>query len=249
MNFDKDEQLIKKRFIELANTASNKYILTSTDFLNLNEQNLFYSILNELPIINYRFFGGFINSERKILCFYNEDCEFPISCINIKPKNVKFSNKLTHRDYLGAIINLGIDRSKLGDIVITDHNAYVFCHDQIKDYIIENLYQVKNTNIISESYNVEEFTYNPKFKEITGTVSSIRLDSILSVAFNISRNKLTDYILAGKVFVNSKVVISNNYSLKENDIVSVRGLGKFSFIGISYKTKKGRQSIKIHLYT
>lgn len=249
MNLDKEEQLIKKRFVELANMASNRYISTFTDFLNLNEQNLFYTILNELPIINHCFFGGFINSERKILCFYNKDYEFPISCISIKPKNIKFTNTLTHRDYLGAIINLGIDRSKIGDIVITENNAFVFCHDQIKEFIIDNLNQVKNTNIVSESYNVGEFTYNPKYKELTGTVSSVRLDSILSIAFNISRSKLTNYISSSKVFVNGKVVTSNNYSLKENDIISVRGLGKFSFIGISYQTKKGRQSVKIHLYT
>jgi RNA-binding protein YlmH len=94
-----------------------------------------------------------------------------------------------------------------------------------------------------------DFDYKPKFQEIVGTVSSVRLDSILSVAFHTSRSSLTGLIEGGKVFVGGKVILSNSYTLKENDVVSVRGLGKFIYVGTSYQTKKGRYSVKILLYT
>jgi RNA-binding protein YlmH len=95
----------------------------------------------------------------------------------------------------------------------------------------------------------QDFRYEPKYTEVVGTVSSVRLDSILAVAFHTSRSSLSGLIEGGKVFVNSKEVLSNSYLLKENDVVSVRGLGKFLYVGTSYQTKKGRLSVKILLYS
>lgn len=249
MNLSKEEQLISKRFLDLARIADTKYISTYTDFLNINEQSLFYNVIKELPLINYTFYGGYDSAERCILGFYNEQYEFPITCIKIGPKNLKFAKELTHRDYLGALISLGIDRSKLGDIIIDDNFAYLFCHTSIADYIIDNLHIIKHTNVVAQLFDLQDFKFEPKFKELQANVSSVRLDSILAVAFNISRSKVTEYISKGKVFINGRNIISNNYNLKEKDVISLRGMGKFSFEGVNYTTKKGRLSITIYIYT
>lgn len=95
----------------------------------------------------------------------------------------------------------------------------------------------------------QDFHYEPRYTLVTGTVSSVRLDSILAVAFHSSRSSLSGLIEGGKVFVNGKEVLSNSFSLKERDVVSVRGLGKFLYEGTSYQTKKGRYSVKILLYS
>lgn len=253
---DKEEQLLIKRFADLANTAYQRGITIYSDFLNLNEQNIFYSIKHELPMIKYFTYGGYSDAERKILCFCGDDqhtdieeLSYPITCIRINPVNQKFSDALTHRDFLGAVLNLGIDRSKIGDILIEENVGYLFCNTTISNYILENLVKIKHTSITVTVIHKNDFLYTPKYKEMTGTVSSVRLDSILAVAFHESRSSLTGYINGGKVFVNSKVVLSNSYQLKENDVISVRGYGKFKYIGTSHTTKKGRYSVKILLYT
>jgi RNA-binding protein YlmH len=256
MNLDKDEQILRKRLLEHANTAYHRSICMFSDFLNLNEQNIFQSLKNELPRIKYFTYGGFYDAERKILCFCGndqiaalEEISFPISCIKVVPLSQKFSDSLNHRDFLGAVLNLGIDRSKVGDILINANEGYIFAHSTISNFIVDQLVKVKHTMVSTTIIDQQDFDYKPNFTEVVGTVSSVRLDSILSVAFHTSRSSLTELIEGGKVFVGGKVVLSNSYTLKENDIVSVRGLGKFIYVGTTYQTKKGRYSVKLLLYS
>jgi RNA-binding protein YlmH len=252
---DKDEKLLRKRLMDQANTAYNKGICVFSDFLNLYEQNVYLSLKKELPAIKYFTYGGFDDAERKILCFCGDDTiddiadiEFPISCLKVTPVNKKFSTPLGHRDFLGTILSLGLDRSRVGDILVKDNEGYVFVHNQISSYLTEQLIQIKHTNVSTSLIEHNNFDYKPALKEITGTVSSVRLDSILAVAFNSSRSSLAGLIEGGKVFVGGRLILSSSYTLKENDIVSVRGLGRFIFCGTSYQTKKGRYSIKVLLY-
>lgn len=251
----KQEQLLQRRFQDLAHNAFQRECVLFTDFLNLHEQDLFLRTKNEMQRIKYFSNGGFKEAERKILCFCgNNDIEdenditFPISCIHIKPLNPKFSDKLSHRDILGAVLNLGIDRSKVGDIIVNMNESYLFCSEAINSFIINELSRIKHTVVSASLIDNRDFVYEPNLRPISGTVSSVRLDSILSIAFKGSRSSLSGLIAGGKVFVNSKLVLSNSHVLKENDVVSVRGYGKFIFLGESNKTKKGRTSVRILLY-
>ncbi|BCN31195.1 YlmH family RNA-binding protein [Anaeromicropila herbilytica] len=252
MRIEKEEVLFEKRIKELAQSAYNRGICTYTDFLNINEISLFYRYISYLPKISYQLYGGYEDAERRILCFYSDDSyllpEFPIHCIRILPLNQKFSDVLSHRDFLGAVLNLGIERSKIGDILIKENEGYLFCNNKISSFIIDNLNKVKHTTIRCELANILEFEVKPTLKEITGTVSSLRIDSILSVALNTSRSSITSLIVGGKVFVNSRLTISNSYQLKENDIVSVRGYGKFIYQETVTQTKKGRFYIRLQKY-
>ena len=252
---DKEEQILRRHFKDQALAADARGGIIFSDFLNMNEQNIFFSMKQELPKIKYFTYGGFDDAERKILCFcgdeaivVSEELEWPIACIRLVPANKKFSDSLTHRDFLGAVLNLGIDRNRVGDILIQDNEGFLFCTDAIANFITEHLSKVKHTTIRAELNYDRDFEYTRKLKEITGTVSSVRLDSILAVAFKSSRSSLTGLIEGGKVFVNSREVLSNSYQLKEQDIVSVRGYGKFIYAGTVYQTKKGRYSVKILLY-
>lgn len=254
-NMDKEEQILRRRLLDLANTAYLRGICVFSDFLNINEQNIFYSLKNELPMIQYFTYGGFQYAERKIICFCGKDTvaegeeiDYPIACIRVSPVNQKFSDSLNHRDFLGAVLNLGLDRSKTGDILINENEGYLFVHKQIGEFTVDQLTKVKHTTVKCTLIEYENFHYEPKFQEIAGTVSSVRLDSILSVAFHSSRSSLSGLIEGGKVSVDGKIIMSNSYSLKENDVVSVRGYGKFIYAGTSYQTKKGRYSVKILLY-
>ncbi len=223
-----------------------------SDFLNLDEQNLFFNNYKEIVHSKYTFWGGYNDAERRVVCFFEDDSStnmFPLVVLKIVPVNQKFSDKLSHRDYLGAILNLGIERCKIGDILVMEDKGYVFCKQEIGNYVKDNLTRIKHTSInviMVEDAEINDF--KPALEEIHGTVSSVRLDSILSVAFNTSRSSLTGLIAGGKVYVNSRLIESNSYSLKEGDVVSVRGMGKFIFKEAGDQTRKNRYKVTLLKY-
>lgn len=248
----KDEHFLESRLLELAQKCYHKNIYTYSDFLNLNEQNIFNTILSKLPPISYKLVGGNIYAERKIIVFIPDETyysyELPISIVKIEPLNLKFGEILSHRDYLGAILNLGIDRSKIGDILICEKIAYLYVLDSMVDFVIENLVRIKHTSVMCSLHPMEDIEITPEFSEITGSVNNIRLDAVISLAFGESRSSIVNYIQDAKVFVNGKLITSNGYTLKEDDIISVRGLGRFIYKEHINITKKGRNLIKILRY-
>lgn len=250
---NKEELLFKNRLLELHELAKLRYSILFTDFLNLNELNIVYTIIKEFPSINCKFFGGYEFAERQMVAFIPDalSCDihdFPMVMMKAEPVHPKFSDQLSHRDFLGAILNLGIDRSKTGDILVQDNKAYIFCSSALSDFLLEELKKVKHTNIKTMSVSFRDMNYQPEFEEIRGSVSSVRLDSVLSFAYSISRGQSSDLIMAGRVFVNSRQIYSNSYMVKEDDIISVKGKGKFIFSGILNQTKKGRQYIELLKY-
>ena len=218
------EELFIKRIRELANMAYQRDITTFTDFLNLNEQNILNSQNFHKLGVTAESFGGYENAERQMVAFHSDALtftwEYPIDCIRLEPKAVKFSEDLTHRDYLGAILNLGVDRS-----VVVRHT----------------------TVVASRIEDPGEFP-QPKMTPITGTCASVRLDSLIALAFGTSRSSIVHCIEEGLVFVNGKLITSNGYEPKEGDIISVRKKGRFIFDGVSRRTKKGRLGVRILLY-
>ena len=249
---DKDEAFLKARFIELAEQSYQRNIPVHTDFLNLYEQNLFYSIVSELPPVCYELMGGYNLSERKCVVF--SPSEFgkvaPVyKLLRISPLDHRFTEDLTHRDFLGAVMGLGIKREQLGDLVLSEDSAYLFCFPSLAEFITEELSSVKHTPVSCEEIAVEDFKFEPRMEEIQCSVSSVRLDAILSQGFHISRNHAIPYIEEGKVFVNGRLITTNAYGLKEGDLISVRGLGKLQYNGTLGNSKKGRLIVSLFLYT
>ena len=248
----KEEVLLQKRLIELSKISYQRDIVTFSDFLNLNELNILHTTPKNELHTSYATFGGYDYSERQMVAFLPDalcyDYEYPISILKISPLQKKFSEKLSHRDYLGSILNLGIERSKIGDILVEDDYAIIFVHDSLENFMLEEVTRIRHTSVMITPLQNQEFHYVPKVEEIKGSVSSVRLDSLLALAFHSSRSKLVAYIEGGKVFVNGKLITSNGYQVKENDIISVRGLGRFRYKETSAQTKKGRCFVTIELY-
>ena len=246
------EELFIKRIRELANMAYQRDITTFTDFLNLNERNILNSQnLHKLGVA-VEGFGGYENAERQMVAFHPDALAFtwkyPIDCLKIEPKAIKFSEELGHRDYLGSLLNLGVDRSVIGDIVVQEKAAWFFCQSKMTDFFLKNLCRVRHTNIlITKVEDPDEFP-RPNLEPVNGTCASVRLDALIALAFRASRSSMVSYIESGQVFVNGKLITSNGYEPKEGDIVSVRGKGRFIFDGVSHQTKKGRCGVRILLY-
>ena len=248
----KEELMLQKRLIELSKIAYQRGIVTYSDFLNLNELNILHTTPKNEFHSCYETFGGYDFSERQMVAFLPDalcyEKNYPISALKIEPLQKKFAEQLSHRDFLGSILNLGIERCKLGDILVEDNHAILFVHKSLEAFMLDELTRIRHTSVMVSVVDNEDFVYSPNIKEINGTVSSLRLDSLLSLAFSSSRSKLVSYIEGGKVFVNGKLVTSNGHQIKTDDIISVRGLGRFQFKETLSQTKKGRYYVTIHLY-
>lgn len=249
---NREEELFQKRLLDLAVRADSRNIVTYTGFLNLNELNIFHSSAKELSFVKRQLFGGYELAERQIAAFVPDalsyDWTWPISCVKVVPSTPRYAESLSHRDYLGAILNLGIERSKIGDIVTEDTCAFVFCLESMSDFLCRELTRVKHTQVDLFIVEADQMDYRPKYELVKGSVASVRLDSLLSLAFGSSRSRLTELIEGGKVFVNGRLVTSNGYKIKENDIISARGMGRFRYIGNVSATRKGRLFVDLEKY-
>ncbi len=248
----KEELLFQKRFIDLSRLANRKNFITFSNFLNVNELHLFCQTTAELES-GYRLFGGYEFAERQIAAFlpdafYDIPVEFPITCLTFSPSHLKFAEDLTHRDILGALMHLGVERSRIGDIRIDGQTYYIFCEDSISDYLLENICQIRRTTVTGSKANPDSIQIQQKFEQIEGIVSSNRLDAVVAFATRKSRSQSLLLIQSQKVFVNSCVMLSNAYACKEGDVISIRGFGKFIYLGETGETKKGRIKIQLKKY-
>lgn len=250
---NKEEQITINKLKDLAELTFSNNLIMYSDFLNLYEQMLFLTNKNSFPQVNYEYIGGYQEAERKILRFYTDtSCindEAPFSCLIMSPLNEKYSDSLTHRDFLGSLLGLGINRGKVGDIIVEENRAFVFVKTSLVKFIIDNLRKVKHTIIYCEEVDFPSDYQLKGFDIVNGTVSSIRLDAVTALAFRLSRGKIAEVIAGGKVFINSKQTLSSSASMKEGDIVSLKGMGRYLFYQINTTTKKGRLSITIKRYT
>lgn len=249
----KEEELTKRRFEDLANKAFRSNHFTFTSFLTEAELSEFYEMKNSIRPSDYTIFGGRENADRVMIRFGNADDlgyeeDFPISCIKIRPLAKKFADVLTHRDFLGSLMNLGIKRSELGDIVVEENAAYVFCTEKMSAFLCSELTRVKHTTVIAEI--TEEIPEETAAKLTSGEVqvSSERIDGVISKIFHLSRSSCSELFGEKKIFVNGRCTENSSYLLKEGDKVSVRGFGKFIFVCISGLTRKGNKIVKYDKY-
>lgn len=250
---DKETIVLKKRLLDLANHSYQNNMFTFSGFLSLHEQQLIEEIRKENAFIAVTLYGGNTDCERMMARFGNKEElgyeeAFPIRCIKIEPLIEKFADALTHRDFLGAVMNLGIERNTIGDIFVQGKSAYLYCHQKMAEYLLEELNKVKHTHVKCHLIDsVEELpTVEPISKEVL--VSSCRIDGVISKVYNISRTGSLELFRSGRIFVNGKLIENNSYVLKAGDSVTVRGFGKFIFKEEVYKTKKEKLRILIEKY-
>ncbi len=249
----KDEDFLKKRLQELAQKAYQSNTYTFTGFLNMMELDVYHRMKQELAFIPSVSYGGIPESERQMVRFGSEDLfgyeeEFPIACIKVKPLMKKFAQELTHRDFLGACMNLGIERSLLGDMKIKDKEAYIFCKKSMAPFMIENLNKVKHTNVRCSIVEQIEEEIVAQYQQLTISVSSPRLDSVVAKLYQLSRTQSLELFIQQKVFLNGKMMENNSGLIKPGDVLSVRGFGKSKMDQMSGTTKKGKLLIQMSIY-
>lgn len=246
-------QQLKNRLLELADKSYSRGVYTFTPFLGLGEQQVFHQIAKEISYAGFGMEGGAPVCDRKIIRFgspenlgYEED--YPIACMEIRPVVPKFADTLTHRDFLGAVMNLGIERDTLGDLFVQENSGILFGKESIAPYLCENLHQVKHTAVKCSIARQEIRLQGAQPREVSITVSSARIDSVVAKLYDISRSGSLELFRAGKIFVNGLLMENNSYQLKEQDVVTVRGHGKFLYYGQTGETRKGRERIAVGVF-
>jgi len=183
-----DEKLLKKRFRELHDRAEKRSIPVYSDFLNMAEQDTLLSLgLYPPPALD----GGYPGAERALARFGMEDGRFPppAACLLISPRSARFAEKLTHRDFLGALMSLGVRRETLGDIVVTDKSAYLFCLETVADFLCAELREVRKTPVRCERTAVPDSLLTPEPEERELVVASKRADALIAAVYKLSRSE------------------------------------------------------------
>lgn len=241
----------------MAQKAYQQNIYTFSQFLSPAELAIVDDMREELSFVDYSVSGGNEQCERQMVSFGSEQMfgyepTWPIRVLKIVPLLEKFSDELTHRDFLGALMNLGIERYVLGDILVKEHKrAYVFCHEKVAEYIIENLTKIKHTNVrcIEVSAEQEMDGLAPVLEDMSVIVSAPRFDSIVAAVTKCSRSETANLFRAGKVSRNGRLFENYSAQLRDGDTFSVRGYGKFRYCGSGNETRKGRVYVQLQKFT
>ncbi len=244
------DELLRKRFSELAGRAEVSGKVIVSDFLNLHEQSLLTVVSCGVPVT---LFGGFDGAERKAACFgaaalqdAKDAADFRL--LRIAPANPKFADALSHRDFLGSMLSLGLRREKLGDILLADNCAYVFCTARAADFLAENLERVRHTTVRCAFVDTLPPEAEPVLEPREAVIASERLDALVAAVFHLSRSEAQKLIAAERVSVDSAAVLRADALPKPGQILSVRGHGRFRYDGILRETKKGKLRAQVSLY-
>lgn len=247
------DAFLVKRLAELSEKAYRNSQYIFTDFLNETELAVYHDAGKRLSPVGSSAYGGYEGAERCMVRFgsqedFGYDEEFPIKCVFVQPLISKFADELNHRDFLGALMNLGIERNVIGDLFVDGTSCYIFCEEKIATFIIANLDQVKHTHM--KSCIVEKVPDNIGHKTVEDEMqaASARIDAFIGKACNMSRSDAVEMFRSQKVFVNGHTCENNAYMLKEGDVISARGFGKFRYVRTGGTTRKGKAVIIYERY-
>ena len=242
-----ESQILIARIIDTADICERTNKPKFFGFLS-PEQTVLAEKFLENRNINYRFFGGFDEAQRVILgCFPNwvEEIFFPVSAITF---NYRKTDILSHRNFLGSLMALGIKRETVGDILVENGRAVVFLSDEVKKFVLTQVSKIGRVGVtLSEGYSKPLPQLN-KMVDATDTVASSRLDCVVSSLASISRARALDLIENGFVSVNSVICEKATKLVNDGDIITVRGKGKFVITSLSGKTKKQRTVLEFKKY-
>lgn len=247
-SFSKEESIDALKVYDKFRLASERDINVFTNtFLSPNIWSFYYEHFNS-NILKVDTSGVFEECERRVISFNNlYEVPYPIVMLVVE-SNSSF-NELTHRDYLGAILSLGMEREKIGDIVINNNKAYVPVIEDIWSYIYNNLTKIGKTPVTVKIIEDNSEVPVVRFQEDVVIVTSLRIDNFVGKLAKISRGKAIELIDTGKVLVNYSKVKSKSQDISKDTRITIRGIGKFIVGDIVGETKSGKQRVIIKKYT
>ena len=249
LSHNKEEALLGRRMLDLDTLCQKRHCPTSTFFLTEPEQ-MYCETVFHLLDSHCRLLGGYDGAERCVAIllpeenYLLEDEEIPFA-----PLKIEYSAQVGHRDILGSILGLGVERNAVGDILVFKSDCYVFIMKDIAHYVEQTLVKVGRQNISIKEVGFEDVIVpEVKTEEINTTVASLRLDCIIAEGFRLSRETAKAAVEKQIVQLNHRIIGTPSQNVKENDVISLRGKGKIILESVSGESKKGRIWVKILRY-
>ena len=248
-----EDRLALAKVLDKAEQASGRNIPAVTDFLSPQQRAQALDLLRLAGISEsaYVLQGGYEGAERQVLQFLPdwmepESAEAPIRCLRAVFRE---EEKLSHRDFLGSLMGMGIVREKMGDILVAPGSADLLVLDSIADFLLQSWTSAGRAKLRVSAIEPENLHIPAvQRKEVRDTVSSLRLDAVASSGFRLSRGKAAALIESGKVQLNWRECVKPDKLLEAGDVVSARGFGKFELSEVGGLTRKGRISIVLQVY-
>lgn len=241
------DQQLRERLTELAMRAQNRGIAVTTRFLS-PEEGQFALGIGKKAGAEATLFGGFEGAERCLCCYYENGCEprFPIGFVQVKWADR--GKAPGHRDLLGSVLALGMDRSFVGDIAFHESGAVIVATPEMAGLIADSLLSAGSISVRCTLTEEMPEAKRDEGKTLTDTVASLRLDNVLASGLRTGRSKATAWIEAGKVYVNHDLCERPDKTIKQGDLLSVRGAGRMKLETVSPPTKKGRIPITLAIF-
>ncbi len=249
-HFRKDEQTFIEKVIGWQREVEDRFAPKLTDFLDPRERFIVSSIIGQLNDLHVKVYGGFQEAERQRLFICPNYFEPALEDFQISFFTIHYPSKfmqLKHPDVLGALLSLGLGRSKFGDIRIEGDTIQFAVVGEVQDYILANLTSIGKSKVKLDPLTAADplITITEEWLEKTYTVSSMRLDVILATVLNISRQKSQSLIKAGKVKVNWTVREDTSFEVQEGDVLSARGFGRIKVMMTEGRTKKDKIRLQV----
>lgn len=243
---DQEDALLTSRADDLIQRSALRHKPQFMGFLDERQQAVLIAYFRKLHFGEHRFFGGYEGAQRCLLEIGSDDTApqdaYPITTAEF---TFRTQDVLSHRDFLGAFMALGIRRECIGDILVTQGRAAAFFHSDIASYALSQLERVGRVGVKVRIVDSLSFTIEPAFETIEGTVASLRLDCVIGLCTGLSREKTKQLILSKSVQLNHQPCDNLSAGLNEGDCLSIRGYGRFVFAQTGHLTKKNRYHIVI----
>ena len=208
---------------------------------NFLDQGTYKKVISKLKNTKYQTYYPYPESEKVII--------YTKKMPNIKLLEIISYNPLTHREIMGSLFGLNIDSELFGDIIITNNHYYIMIIESIYDLLLNEYKMIGRNPIELKEVPLDTLNdYQRKYEAIELITSSLRIDNVISKLIGKSREEIRMKFLNDEIIINYEVCHRINYTLKENDIFSIRKYGKYKYIGIINKTKKDNYIISINKY-
>jgi len=225
-------------------------MVTNSVFLDMRQMTLAEGLCRQQKGLRYSFYGGYEDAERRVAVFlpdYAELAEYhPLALLRITQNGYR---TLSHRDYLGSLMGLGIKREMIGDILVSENGADIVIMRDMEDFLLYHYEKAGRISLKAEILSVAEIIVpGSRFEEKRDSVASLRLDNLIASAFSLSRGRAAAAIEGGLVFVNGLQIEKTDRQIKEGDKLVLRGKGKILLREVGSVTKKNRRSVVFHKY-
>lgn len=249
-----EDRILLARVLDKLELARSRGIPAHTGFLSPGERASVEALLNAAGHPRHLFFGGFDGAERCICAFlpdWQEEGDWLVGDLPISALRANFpsGSPLSHRDFLGSILGLGITREKIGDLLVDDGHCDILVLNEIEDFLLLHLDGAGRVRLKLSPVSLDILApRTAEVKHIRDTVATLRLDAVAASAFSLPRSKAADLISSGRLHLNHRECTKPDRAVAQGDVLTCRGLGKCVVVAVGGLSKKGRIMIELERY-